>query len=128
MSKRIEFHRGPAHCLKNTKVKKIQGEGVIHVEKFRRSFNSWFYFEFCKIVKSAWSNLKILKASQCSLLSFQQVQFCEMFLGGNDQEEDGFIQKYWKAHEADIKYTIENSRLILGQDSWYTTGLGLELV
>jgi hypothetical protein len=30
-----------------------------------------------------------------------------MFLGGNDQEEDGFIQKYWKAHEADISESLD---------------------
>ena len=103
-----DFHLGPVYCLKKTQIQKIVS---VDPAEFRRSASSWFYTEFCKKVRAAWKNLRNLKLSQCSILGFQQLQFCLNFLcHGRDvdrEEEQGSITAFWKANENEILKALD---------------------
>jgi hypothetical protein len=106
-----EFHLGPAHCLQNTIVERKRGL-ILPLGTFRKSVSSWFYKEFCKKVRVAWTQLRSLNVSQCSYLDLEQILFCRNFLFGRgnsqDEEEEGSIRKYWKANESDILASLDN--------------------
>ncbi len=49
-----------------------------------------------------------MKASQCSLLAFQQIQFCTRFLcdGASREEKDGSIRKFMAENAIEIETAL----------------------